>query len=437
MTDQVFFLVGSELLFWLTAALFLRPLRKKPDALVQGLCLAAVGFALQLACGFAAMQIAWLKWMFYPLHVALALGFFWLCAEGSFSGDIFGAIWTVMGHQFGMQLCGMVYGIALESGAIDWLARPCAMLLAALPPVVCGLTIARWMPVKGRYDIGPRQLSATLLSFLVFEMMALLAEGSWLAGTLWNSWGMIIMVELYCATLVYLQHEMFKKSAMRHEIELLNRMQEQQRRQYDLAKENIAIINRKCHDLKHQMQAMRILFQDENREKYLQEVEGAVRIYEAIAKTGNEVLDTVLTEKSLICEANSIQAHCVADGRLLDFMDPVDLYTIFGNALDNAIESVKNLEQTEKRIIDVLVYQENQFKIIQIINPVEGQLHFNEEGLPMTTKENNGYHGFGLKSIRHTVKKYGGFLTVNVEKGCFYLRVLLPVQQPQTAEAAI
>lgn len=158
-------------------------------------------------------------------------------------------------------------------------------------------------------------------------------------------------------------------------------------------------------------------------------MEQSVRIYEVLAKTGNEVLDTVLTEKSLYCEANGIQAHCVADGSLLSFMDPVDLYTIFGNALDNAIESVRDSEDREKRIIDVLVYAEKQMLVIQIINPVSGELRFDREGLPMSTKVNDGYHGFGLKSIRHTVKRYGGFLTVKVENGCFYLQILLPVNR--------
>lgn len=110
-------------------------------------------------------------------------------------------------------------------------------------------------------------------------------------------------------------------------------------------------------------------------------------------------------------------------------MDPVDLYTIFGNALDNAIESVKDNADREKRIIDVLVYAEKQMLVIQIINPVARPLQFDEEGLPMSTKVNDGYHGFGLKSIRHTVKRYGGFLTVKVENGCFYLQILLPMQR--------
>ena len=77
-------------------------------------------------------------------------------------------------------------------------------------------------------------------------------------------------------------------------------------------------------------------------------IEKSVQIYSAIVRTGNEILDTILTEKSLICENSGIHINCVADGSLLAFMNPVDLYTLFGNALDNAIEAVRKLESKEK-----------------------------------------------------------------------------------------
>lgn len=48
--------------------------------------------------------------------------------------------------------------------------------------------------------------------------------------------------------------------------------------------------------------------------------------------------------------------NCMADGACLDFMDAVDIYTIFGNALDNAIESVSKLEDPEQRMISVMVF---------------------------------------------------------------------------------
>ena len=53
-------------------------------------------------------------------------------------------------------------------------------------------------------------------------------------------------------------------------------------------------------------------------------MEAEIRQYEAQNKTGNKVLDTVLTSKSLYCNKNGITFTCVADGTLLDFMDVMD-----------------------------------------------------------------------------------------------------------------
>ena len=430
-------MVGVMLSLWGFAAAFAAPLRKKKQASKKIIVFVIAGFLCQLLLFWAERTIAgWMDWLFYPLELLLAVGFFAIFTDIRPEAVAYGAIWTVINQQGSKQLCMVILFWLNQWQVSAFWSQALCLCCTALHCLVIWCTLARWMPDNGRYDIGPRQMSAAVFSFLVFEGLVLYSQTSMWKGQPWESWRLTLIMEIYCATLLYFQHEMFKKSALRREVDILNRMQAQQREQYALSKENIALINRKCHDLKHQVAAMRVLFEDERRENYLEELESAVRIYEAIAQTGNEVLDTVLTEKSLYCEANSITAHCVADGHLLDFMDPVDLYTIFGNALDNAIDSVKKISTVQKRIIDVLVYQENQFLVIQIINPVEEQLSFDEEGLPITTKSNNGYHGFGLKSIRHIVHRYEGFLTVKVENGCFCLRILLPMsQQKNTAQA--
>lgn len=412
---------------WATALLFLAPLRKREPFWPRTALSVAAGSLCYLAATLLAQRAGILLWTEPLLRYAGALLLFRLCAGVPLRAALYFGLWSVMVHDLSIECCGFLYHLLSEVCVLPLLP---VLLLWAVSLAAVGLTIARWMPDDGTYHAGPRQLTSA------FVLWALFLAIRWLYAAAPPeepftplSHALMLLVRFYCVTILYLQHELFRKSAIRQELDMLNHLWVQQRDQYDLAKENIALINQKCHDLKHQIQAMRVMFSDERREEYFKEMEQSVRIYEVLAKTGNEVLDTVLTEKSLYCEANGIQAHCVADGSLLSFMDPVDLYTIFGNALDNAIESVRDSEDREKRIIDVLVYAEKQMLVIQIINPVSGALRFDSEGLPMSTKVNDGYHGFGLKSIRHTVKRYGGFLTVKVENGCFYLQILLPVNR--------
>ena len=84
-------------------------------------------------------------------------------------------------------------------------------------------------------------------------------------------------------------------------------------------------------------------------------------------------------------------------------MEDMDISALFGNILDNAIESVQKLNEQEKRLIHLSVAKQKQFLRIRCENYCEEQLKF-ENGMPVTTKKDRRFHGFGMKSI----KKYGG-----------------------------
>lgn len=206
--------------------------------------------------------------------------------------------------------------------------------------------------------------------------------------------------------------------------------------QYRSAQDSIDLINKKYHDLKHQIAVLRSETSEE-KAHYLDAMEQEIRSYEAQNKTGNEVLDTILTSKSLYCQQHGITLTCVADGAALDFMDTMDLCSLFGNALDNAIESVEKLPDSEQRLIHLVVARQKSFLWIRVENTYDGA--FQADGtLPKTTKTDARYHGYGLKSIYDTAEKYGGTAEISTQEKCFTLKVLLPVQQnkPQPADLA-
>jgi len=246
----------------------------------------------------------------------------------------------------------------------------------------------------------------------------------------------MFMGELYCLTILYLQNSLFGKSAMHHELETMNILWQQQKEQFYISKESIAFINYKCHDLKHQIAALKSIASTEEYDKHIRELQENVNIYDSVIHTENEALNTVLTEKCMYCERQQIMINCVVDGKKMDFIDPVDLYTIMGNALDNAIESVEKIMDKEKRIIDVLICVKQNFLTISITNPIEQAISFAED-MPISTKKKNGYHGFGLKSIKNTAKKYGGLFSVKVQNGCFSLYILFPLPEEKKANKKV
>ncbi len=185
------------------------------------------------------------------------------------------------------------------------------------------------------------------------------------------------------------------------------------------------LINMKYHDLKHQIAGLRAEMSDEERKKWIDSLEQELESYSPELETGNSVLDTLIAGKMMNCRANNIKITCVADGDILDFMHVADICTIFGNALDNAIESVTMIEDPEKRLIHLAISQKRNFILIQINNYCENNITM-KNGYPVTTKADKGNHGFGLKSIRYTVEKYHGSLNFDLNDNWFELKILIP-----------
>ena len=290
---------------------------------------------------------------------------------------------------------------------------------------MCGTTIAKWMPVGRKSRLGPRQMSMSILLFGIINMLSF-HERIGVTTVLPYEWGYYYLTQMISIVVLYLESELFKKSQLKQEKELLDFLYKTQQEQYKISRETIALINQKSHDLKHQIHALRNANKEEL-DRYLGEIEESVEIYEAIVKTGNDVFDTILTEKSLYCKKHGIVVSCVADGSQLGFIDTIDLYAILGNAMDNAIEAVEKIEEKEKRQIDVMIYRQHNFLVMNIINPLSEQLIY-EDGLPLTKKADKFSHGFGLRSIRQILRKYEGFLNISEEDGCFSLKMLIPIQ---------
>ncbi|MBQ8080977.1 MAG: GHKL domain-containing protein [Clostridia bacterium] len=198
--------------------------------------------------------------------------------------------------------------------------------------------------------------------------------------------------------------------------------------QYEMTKENIEIINRKCHDLRHQMTALRTIAGEQEKETAIRSMEEAVQIYDTAFRTGNQSLDTVLMQKGLVCRQEEIDFSVIADGRLLSFIDPVDLFTMMANILDNAIEANQKIEDRQRRSLHLSIHEKKGLAVIQSENPFEGEIKM-ENGFPVTSKQDAAWHGIGTKSIAATAERYGGSLHIHTEGGMYVLRLVFPLPE--------
>lgn len=237
----------------------------------------------------------------------------------------------------------------------------------------------------------------------------------------------MIIVGIYnilcCLFALYLQFEVSLRRKLESTIDTLKHLWHQEKEQYAFSKENIELINLKCHDLKHQIR--QIGNNGMLNQSVVSEIENLITIYDSKVKTGNFALDIILTEKSLLCNKNGIKLSCIVDGKKLNFMKEEDIYSLFGNIVDNAIEAVISLDN-DQRLIDLHVKAVDTLLSINAHNFYKNSLEF-KDGLPKTTKADEEYHGFGMKGIQFICNKYNGDLSINTKNQVFNINILFPL----------
>lgn len=281
---------------------------------------------------------------------------------------------------------------------------------------------------------APVSLGTAAMAFVIYVFSSISYapfETPFGGGNTMDVYNFRTLIYLAGSALLYGYHLQLHDLQDKREMDAMQNLLHLQYETYKRSQESIDLINRKYHDLKHQIALLRSQGNEE-RGGVLDQMESEIQSYEALNVTGNKVLDTVLTAKSLHCQSQGIQMTCVADGHALHFMSAMDISSLFGNALDNAIESVSKIKEQEKRLIHVVVSQQKGFLRIRIENCYEGDLHFSD-GKLQTTKQDARYHGFGLKSIESTAEKYGGTAHIKAEDGWFELQVLIPLPSETTA----
>ena len=410
----------------LSCAVFLIPLKKKRDPLLR-LILAILVLPVLEAVLVRAIPWLWPIWFGVIVFIFLiGVQAFLLCADLSLWDAVFGAAcaYALQHFCYSVYYCVVIHGLKRDADpllelAVFFFFAPLAYLL-----------VSKKLPVNGRYQVGWLDAVGTLALIFFFAFyLSMVAENICRAQPEEANRTLLFIIRLYamlcCSFALWVQISLKSMLRARLEAQIIRLLSEKQRQQYELSRANIDLINRKCHDLKHQVRALRKIQSETEREERARQIEASVTAYDAMARTGNEVLDTILTERALECEQEGIVWTCLADGRGLESIDAMDLYSMMGNALDNSMESVRKLSDPEKKMICVTISPRAHMSVLQVENYYEGTIRF-EGGLPRTSKEEEDYHGFGLSSIRATAEKYGGALSLDARGSVFTLCILLP-----------
>lgn len=416
---------------WLACMIFILPLKKRKEK-IQTIAMMTGAFVVQGVFLVLTGNLALCFWIpCMMIAVLLMIGFIWGCCCVNWRDAFYFGMIAFVVAEFLASIEWQVVCFFCKNGEAVWVR---ILLLIGIYGAI-GLSLLKilhtHLPKDGKMNISPKELfSAMLIVVAVFAVsnLSFLTINTPFSGRYSFEIGNIrTLVDLGGIAILYAHLIQCSELRVRKELEAVQSVLQNQYIQYKQSRESIDLINYKYHDLKHQIAFLRSEEDAGKREEFLNRMEDEIRQYEAQNKTGNKVLDTVLTTKSLYCTKHGIMFTCVADGTLLEFMDVMDICSIFGNALDNAIECELKIPEKEKRLIHLTVSKQKNFLILRFENYYEEELKF-KEGSLITTKKEKEHHGYGLKSIRYTVNKYEGAVTIEAKDNWFELKILIPIK---------
>ena len=177
------------------------------------------------------------------------------------------------------------------------------------------------------------------------------------------------------------------------------------------------------HDMKNHLLVLEHQIHSPETAEMVAKLQRQVEMYEDYVHTGNDILDIILKEKSKLAREKSIAFSAAVSLSGMDFIEPLDISTLFGNSLDNALEASGKLPTGQGAIL-VKAGRVQNFLTILVENNCVEESRSNKNH---TSKKDGFLHGFGIPNMKKTAEKYGGELITRCENGKFTLKVLIPI----------
>ena len=258
-----------------------------------------------------------------------------------------------------------------------------------------------------------------LIQTICEHVISPLADHTELGGIYYEVYVFGILSLLLIAALIDIALvRIYREAVLESERNLFSQLLKEKAKQYEFVKENADVINRKCHELKKQLHALE---EDGNTEKNttLREISKALNFYDTTVKTGNEVLDTILTEKSILCANRGIKLSCMVNSANINHIGTMDLYTILDIALDSAIRYESSIPDPEKKIISFMLTSAGSMNYIVIEN------YYDQEHSPYQITDKREYRkAFG--TVRQIARHYHGEIMTSKENNVYQFQIILP-----------
>ncbi|WP_243279130.1 sensor histidine kinase [Romboutsia sp. 1001713B170131_170501_G6] len=211
--------------------------------------------------------------------------------------------------------------------------------------------------------------------------------------------------------------------------ELANEKLDMQYKYFLIVKESQEKMKRIYHDMNNHMENIKSLKNSsEDVNKYINNIEDEVKETKNIYNTGNVLLDIIFHEKSKICIENGIDFNVGIDFSKCEFIEMIDISSIFSNLIDNAIEACNKIDDNniEKYIIIKSTFIKGYY-VVRCENSKTNKVIIKNNKI-FTSKKDKFFHGIGLESIKSSIKKYNGELKFKDNEYKFIATIYIPVE---------
>ncbi len=237
----------------------------------------------------------------------------------------------------------------------------------------------------------------------------------------------LILVNMGCmlvADLYFLYFARFAEENNQLKVKL-KLLEQQSLLQYEFYEEQEVKYNESIkilHDVNKHLQMIETIYQTNQKElavTYAQEISQMLLPLTMQEYTNNPILNVLLNDKKKIANLHAISFQMDIGPVDLSFMEPIEVTTVFGNLLDNAMEACKAVETN--KYIHMKLDNYHDFIVIIISNstmPIE-KWHL---GKPVSKKGKN--HGIGLLNVENVIKKYHGSMILEENNQEFSCKII-------------
>lgn len=191
--------------------------------------------------------------------------------------------------------------------------------------------------------------------------------------------------------------------------------------QCELTNEMLESIRRIKHDIKNQYIVDEQLLNNKKYEELSRRYKDRLNVMDnqtVYSNTGNIYIDSIINYKAEQIVNLGARFECSLEMPKEETISNEDIILIIGNLLDNAMDALSKINNSDKFCVVKLIYDMPNV-IISIKNKYNGISNLDKNGEYITTKEDSKMHGIGLRTVKNVVLKYGGRMDIEEKKNIF------------------